>query len=151
MSINNLGSEAKGGGDNGNLIVEINEIEHPVLKKEGLNILSDIFISYHDAVIGNDSLEVDTVDGPEKIQIEPGTDSGKVVRVKGKGIPNINNPSQRGDQLIFVNIFVPKVISEEEKNHIDNLAKVKSAEPDKENTQHLKGIYSRIREYDELH
>jgi molecular chaperone DnaJ len=151
ISIHNLGNEAKGGGDNGNLIVEINDIEHPIFKREGNDIFSDVFISYHDAVSGNDSLEIDTVDGKVNIKIEPGTESGKLLRLKGKGVPNINNPSQRGDQLVFVNIFVPKNITEEEKKYISKLKKIKSAEPDNEKTQHLKGVYSRIREYDDLH
>lgn len=151
LNINNLGNEAKGGGENGNLIIEINEIEHPTLKKEGLDILSDIFISYYDAVIGNESLEVETVDGTAKIKIEPGTESGKLLRLRGKGIPNINNFTQRGDQLVFVNIFIPKTITEEEAKTINKLKNLKSAEPNKEKTQHLKGVYSRIREYDELH
>jgi molecular chaperone DnaJ len=151
MSIQNLGNEAKGGGDNGNLIVDITEIEHPVFKREGVNIMSDIYISYYDAVSGNESLEIDTVDGKAKIKIEQGTESGKILRLKGKGIPNINNPAQRGDQLVFVNIFVPKNLTEEEQKYISKLKKVKSAEPNEEKTQHLKGIYSRIREYDDLH
>src|SRR3972149_6543114 len=118
---------------------------------EGNNILTDVFISYYDAVIGNDSLEINTVDGNVKVKIEPGTESGKILRLKGKGIPNINNPSQRGDQMVYVNIFVPKTLTEEERKSITELKNVKSAEPDSEKTQHLKGVYSRIREYDEFH
>jgi len=59
------------------------------------------FISYYDAVVGNDSLETNTVDGAVKIKIEPGTESGKILRLKRKGIPDINNPSHRGDQLVL--------------------------------------------------
>src|SRR3972149_1478006 len=151
LNINNVGNEARGGGNNGSLIIEITEIEHPIFKKEGNNILTDVFISYYDAVIGNDSLEINTVDGNVKVKIEPGTESGKILRLKGKGIPNINNPSQRGDQMVYVNIFVPKTLTEEERKSITELKNVKSAEPDSEKTQHLKGVYSRIREYDEFH
>lgn len=151
IGINGFGNEAKGGGDNGNLIINMNEIEHPIFKREGIDIMSDIFISYHDAVLGNDFTEINTVDGLAKIKIEPGTESGKVLRLKGKGIPIINNPSQRGDQLVYVNIFIPKTITEEEKKTIIELKNVKSAEPDNEKTQHIKGVYSRIREYDDLH
>ena len=151
ISIQNLGNEAKGGGQNGNLIIEIVDIEHSVLKREGLNVISDIFISYYDAVYGNDSLEIETVDGKAKIKIEPGTESGKILRLKNKGIPNINNPSQRGDQLVFINIFVPKNLTEEELKYVSKLKKVKAAEPTEEKINHLKGVYARIKEYDELH
>ena len=151
MSINDIGNEAKGGGHNGSLIIEINEEEHPLFKRESLDIVTDVFISYYDAITGNSSLEIETIDGLAKIKIEPGTESGKILRLKGKGIPNINNPSQRGDQLVFVNIYIPKKLTAEEIKLIDEIKKVKSAEPDKEKIQHLKGVYSRIREYDELH
>lgn len=151
MNINNLGNEAKGRGENGRLIVEIIENEHQKFKREGLNIMTDVFISYYDAVIGNESLEIETIDGNVKIKIESGTESGKLLRLKGKGIPDIHNPSQRGDHLVFVNIFIPKIITEEEKNIFLKLKDVVSSEPNDEKTQHLKGIYSRIREYDELH
>jgi molecular chaperone DnaJ len=151
MCVNNLGNEAKGGGENGNIIIEIIEEEHLVFKREGLDILTDIFISFYDAVTGNDSLEVETVDGKVKVKIEPGTESGKILRLKGKGIPSLGNANQRGDQMVYVNIFVPKRLTEEEKKVIEEIKKIKSAEPDKEKTQHLKGVYSRIREYDDLH
>lgn len=151
MSINNLGNEAKGGGENGNLIIEISETEHPKLKREGLNIISDIFISYYDAVVGNDSVQTETVDGPVKIKIDSGTESGKILRLKGKGIPSLDNPTQRGDQLVFVNIFVPKNISDEDKNTISKLKKIKSAVPNEKNTEHIKGTYSRIKDYEELY
>ena len=151
MNINNVGNEAKGGGDNGNLIIVMEEVEHPILKREGVDIISDIFISYYDAVVGNNSLEINTVDGTAKIKIEPGTESGKILRLKGKGIPNINNPAQRGDQMVYVNIFIPKTLNENEKELIIKLKDIKSAEPNNDNIQHLKGVYSRIREYDDLH
>lgn len=151
LTVQNLGNEAKGGGDNGDLIVEINEIEHPTLKREGLDIMTDVFISYYDAVVGNESLEIETVDGLAKIKIEPGTESGKILRLRGKGIPYMNNKSQRGDQWVYLNIFVPKSLTDEEMKHVSKMKKVKSAEPTKETTEHLKGVYSKIREYDELH
>lgn len=151
LSVNGLGSEAKGGGVSGNLIVEISETEHPILKRDNTNIISDIFISYHDAVTGNDSLEIETVDGNVKVKIEPGTESGKILRLKNKGIPNINNPTQRGDQLVFVNIFVPKNLTEEEIKTVSKLKKIKTAIPNGENTQNIKGVYSRIKDFEELY
>jgi len=151
LSVNGLGNEPKGGGVNGNLIVEISEIEHSVLKRDNTNIMSDIFISYHDAVVGNDSLEIETVDGLVKVKIEPGTESGRILRLKGKGIPNINNPTQRGDQLSFVNVFIPKNLSNEEQEMISKLKKIKTSIPNNENTQNVKGVYSRIRDYEELY
>lgn len=152
LNVNGLGNEAKGGnGANGNLIVEISEIEHPVLKRDNSNIISDVFISYYDAVTGNDSLEIETVDGPVKVKIEPGTESGKILRLRSKGIPDINNPNHRGDHLVFVNIFVPKNLSEEEQKVVSKLKKVKTAIPNSEKTQNIKGVYSRIRDYEELY
>ena len=151
LSLKDFGSEAKGGGINGNLIIDITEIEHPVLKRENNNIISDVFISYHDAVMGNDSLEMETVDGLVTVKIDPGTESGKILRLKEKGIPDINNPIKRGDQLAFINIFVPKNLTEEEQMTVSKLSKIKTAIPDKEKTQHIKGVYSRIKEYEDLY
>lgn len=151
LNIHNLGNECKGGGQNGNLVVEILEIEHQKFKREGINIISDIFISYADAVIGNDSIEIETIDGLVKIKIEPGTESGRILRLKGKGIPNVDAPKQRGDQLVFVNVFIPKNLSEEDKKIVSKLNKIESSIPNEKNTQHIKGTYSRIREYGDLH
>ena len=153
LNINSIGNESKGNGNlyNGNLIVEITEKEHEILKRSGNDIISDVFVSYLDAVVGNDELEIDTVDGKVKIKIEPGTESGKTLRLKNKGIPNVNHPSSRGNHLVYVNIFVPKLLSEEELKTMMKLKEIENViAPDEKKVKHIKGIYSKIKEYDEL-
>jgi molecular chaperone DnaJ len=143
FQVNGAGNEARGGGDSGNLVIVIDEVIDPVLKREGININSDIFISFFDAVLGNNEIEVPTIDGSVKIKIEPGTENGKLLRLKGKGIPEITT-DRIGDQMVYVNVYVPKSVSEEEKKKLEKLKNIDSFIPTKEKIEHIKGVYSRI-------
>jgi len=155
LSLSNVGDEAKtnshGPGINGNLIIEIVEIEHETLKRDNINIVSDVYISFVDAVIGNDSFEIETIDGAAKIKIEPGTESGKLLRLRGKGIPDIEQPNRIGDHLVFINIFVPSKLDEEELKSLSKLKKSKSYQPTKENTKQHRGVFKKIQDYNSVH
>lgn len=155
LSLSNVGDEAKtnshGPGINGNLIIEIVEVEHETLKRDNINVVSDVYISFVDAVIGNDSFEIETIDGAAKIKIEPGTESGKLLRLRGKGIPDIEQPNRIGDHLVFINIFVPSKLDEEELKSLSKLKKSKSYQPTKENTKQHRGVFKKIQDYNSVH
>ncbi|MBY0244710.1 MAG: molecular chaperone DnaJ, partial [Sphingobacteriaceae bacterium] len=108
LSMNGKGNAAPNGGINGDLIILIEEIPHEILKREGSNIVYDLHLNFVDATLGT-SLEVPTIDGKVKIKIEPGTQSGKLLRLKNKGIPEVNS-YRRGDQIIHLNIWTPKAL-----------------------------------------
>ena len=94
-------------------MVLIEEEVVPELKRDGSNLFYDSYVNFADAALGT-SVEIPTVDGKVKIKIDPGTQSGKVLRLKGKGLPDINSYGN-GDLLVNVNVWTPQNLSNEEK------------------------------------
>lgn len=127
LSMSGKGNETPGG-IAGDLLIVIEEIEDQVLQRDGNNVIFDLYVSFIDAALGA-SLEVPTIDGKVKIKIEPGTQSGKMLRLKGKGIKDINGYS-KGDQLIMVNVWTPTQLSKEEKQSLENLRYSENFRPD---------------------
>ncbi len=127
LSMSGKGNEIPGGIP-GDLLIVIEESEDNVLQREGNNVIYDLHVSFIDAALGA-SLEVPTLDGKVKIKIDPGTQSGKMLRLKGKGIKDING-YQRGDQLIMVNVWTPTELSKEEKNTLEALRNSENFQPD---------------------
>ncbi len=119
LSVSGKGNAARRGGINGDLIVVIEEIEDENFIRDGNDLIHNLFISIPDAVMGA-KVEVPTITGKAIINIEPGTPSGKILRLRGKGIPDLQGYS-KGDLLVRVNIFIPKKISAEEKKIIEKL------------------------------
>ena len=119
LSLSGKGNAARRGGVNGDLIVLIEEIEHAELVRDGNDLLYNTFISFPDAVLG-DSVEIPTLEGKVKVKIEPGTQPGKILRLKGKGIPDINGYG-KGDLLVKVNVWIPKNLSREDKKVVEDL------------------------------
>jgi molecular chaperone DnaJ len=119
LSMSGKGNAAPRGGVPGDLIILIEEIPHETLKRDGNNIIYDLHINFVDAAIGT-SVEVPTIDGKAKIKIEPGTQGGKILRLKGKGVPEVNS-YHRGDQLVHINIWTPKALSKEEREALEKL------------------------------
>lgn len=119
LSVSGKGNAAARGGIPGDLIVVIEEIEHDHLERDGDNLLYEHYISLPEAALGT-SIEVPTLDGKARVKIEAGTQSGKVLRLKGKGIPSLNSYS-RGDLLVNVNVWTPQSLSKEEKTLLEKL------------------------------
>ncbi len=129
LSVSGKGNAARHGGVNGNLLVLIEEIPDKELVRDGNDLIYNLEVSIPQAVLGT-SIEIPAVDGRVKIKIEPGTQTGKVLRLKGKGIPDINGYG-RGDLLVIVNVFIPKSISSDEKDMMEKLSKSKNFSPEK--------------------
>jgi molecular chaperone DnaJ len=127
LSMAGKGNAAPNGGVPGDLIILIEELPHDTLKREGNNIVYDLHVSIVDAALGY-SAEVPTIDGKAKIKIEAGTQSGKLLRLKGKGIPEVNS-YHRGDQIIHVNIWTPKVLNAEERAILEKLRESPNFKP----------------------
>lgn len=127
LSMSGKGNEIPGGIP-GDLLIVIEELEDDTLQRDGNNVIFDLYISFIDAALGA-SVEVPTIEGKVKIKIDPGTQSGKMLRLKGKGIKDINGYT-RGDQLIMVNVWTPTNLSREEKNVLENLRFSENFKPD---------------------
>jgi molecular chaperone DnaJ len=119
MNVSGRGNAGERGGSPGDLIVLIEEEAHKELHRDGLNVAYDLHITFSEAVFGT-QVEVPTIDGKAKIKIPAGTQSGKILRLKGKGFPAVNS-YQKGDQLIHVNIWTPQHVSSEEKAMLEKL------------------------------
>lgn len=127
LNVSGRGNAGERGGPPGDLIVLIEEEQHPQLQREGLNVAFDLHISFPDAVFGT-QCEVPTIDGKARIKIPAGTQSGKVFRLKGKGFPSVNS-YERGDQLIHVSLWTPQHVSSEEKNMLDKMQHSENFKP----------------------
>lgn len=143
LSMNGKGNAGPGGGPNGDLIILIEEIEDPILKRDGNNIMYDLHITFSDAALGT-NIEVPTVDGKVKMKIDAGTQAGKILRLRGKGIPELNS-NYRGDQLIHVNIWTPQKLTPEEKAVLEKLRESENFKPHPGKND--KGFFERMREY----
>ncbi len=143
LSVGGKGNAAPRGGINGDLLVLIEEEEHLELKRDGSNLFYDSYVNFADAALGT-NIEIPTVDSKVKIKIEPGTQSGKVLRLKGKGLPDVNSYGT-GDLLVNINVWTPQSLSAEEKKMLENLRTSKNFEP-KPNRKD-KGFFDRMKEY----
>lgn len=119
LSVSGKGNAAARGGVPGDLLVQIVEEEHPDLIRDENNLLYDLYINFVDAALGT-TVEVPTIDSKARIKITPGTQGGKVLRLKGKGIPDVNGYG-KGDILVNVNIWTPKTLSKEEAETLEKL------------------------------
>ena len=143
LSMSGKGNAAPRGGVPGDLIILIEEIPHETLKRDGNNIIYDLHINFVDAAIGT-SVEVPTIDGKAKIKIEPGTQGGKILRLKGKGVPEVNS-YHRGDQLVHINIWTPKALSKEEREALEKLQSSPNFKPNPGKNE--KSFFERMKEY----
>ena len=113
LKVSSKGNDAPGNGIPGDLIVAVEEVEHEFLKREGENLHYDLYISFPEAALGI-SKEIDTVNGKVRIKLEEGIQSGKILRLKGKGIPSLNSYGS-GDLLVHVNVWTPKTLTKEQR------------------------------------
>ncbi|MDV7187551.1 molecular chaperone DnaJ [Lutibacter sp. TH_r2] len=120
LKVNGKGNAAPGNSSlDGDLLVVIQEEAHPTLKREGTNLHFDLYINYSEAVLGV-SKNIDTVTGKVKIKIEPGTQSGKILRLRGKGLPSIDHYGN-GDLLIHTNVWTPQNLNKEQKKFFESM------------------------------
>lgn len=142
LNINGKGNAGERGGMAGDLIIVIEEEPHKELHREGLNVAYELHISFTDAVFGI-QVEVPTIDGRAKIKIPPGTQSGKIFRLKGKGFPAVNS-YEKGDQLIHVNIWTPQHLTPEEKAMLEKLGQSQNLKPHPDKNE--KNFFDKVRE-----
>lgn len=143
LSMTGKGNAAPRGGIPGDLLILVEEVEHKQLKRDGINIIYDLYISFIDAALGT-SIEIPTIDGKARIKIEPGTQAGRILRLKGKGIKDINS-YQKGDQLVHVNIWTPKTLTRDERMILEKLQESPNFKPNPDKND--KGFFERMKEY----
>jgi molecular chaperone DnaJ len=142
LSVGGRGNAGERGGAAGDLIILVEEEQHPDLHRDGLNVAFELYLTFTEAVFGT-QVEVPTIDGKAKIKIPPGTQGGKVFRLKGKGFPSVNS-YEKGDQLIHVNVWTPQHISSEEKSMLEKLNQSPNFQPKPDKNE--RGFFDKIRE-----
>ncbi len=130
LTLEGKGGAAKRNGIPGDLQIVIKEKKHDSLLRDGNDLVYNLLLSLPQAVLG-DSVEVPTIDGKAKITIEPGTQPGTVLRLKGKGIPEVQGYSrgQKGDEVINISIYIPETLTKEEKEFFKKMGKSDSFSP----------------------
>ena len=127
LSMEGKGNAARHGGINGDLLIAIQEIEHPDLKRDGIDLIYNLYIGIPDAILGC-SAEIPTIGSKVKIKVEPGTQSGKILRLKGKVLPDINGYGH-GDLLVKINVFIPNDVTKEDKKMLEQMRESESFNP----------------------
>ena len=145
LTVQGKGNAAKSGGINGDLLVLIEEEPDKELQRDGNDLIYSLFIGVPDAILGT-TAEVPSVDGKLRIKIEPGTQSGKMLRLRGKGIPDINGYGA-GDLLVYVQVWIPKSTSAEERKMLEKMKESANFSPkptsdDKNFFDRLKRMFS---------
>jgi molecular chaperone DnaJ len=129
LSMQGRGNAARRGGINGDLLVVIEEEEDPNLIRDENDVIYNLFLSFPTAALGG-TVEVPTIDGVAKVKIDPGTQPGKVLRLRNKGLPSVNGFGT-GDELIHVNVYVPENLTDKEKKLLSEMEKSPNFEPSK--------------------
>ena len=127
LNVRGKGNAARNGGVNGDLYVLISVEEDDQLQRDGNNLIHHLYLTIPEVILGT-TVEVPTAEGKVKIKIENGTQPGKVLRLKGKGLPEVNS-SYRGDLLVRVDVFVPKTLTKEELKAVETLRDSKNFKP----------------------
>lgn len=118
VKLTGAGNPGENGGPRGDLLVNVTVAQHPILKRQGVNIFSTVSIDYPTAVLGGET-KVKTADGDVLLTIKPGTQSDTKMRLKGKGVPLLRNPKTRGDQYVTIVVNVPTNLNKEQKDALE--------------------------------
>lgn len=142
LSVTGKGNAGPFDGVPGDLIVVVEEIPHDELRRDGDNVHFDAYVSFIDAVLGS-SIEIPTISGKAKIKVDPGTQSGKVLRLKGKGIPALQSYGT-GDLFVHINVWTPKKVSKSEKEMLEKLRDSENFQPNPDHQD--KGFFERMKD-----
>jgi molecular chaperone DnaJ len=124
LRVSGEGDAGQRSGPSGDLYVYLFINDDPDFQRDGINVLSEVKVSYLQAILGS-RIEVKTVDGEEELTIPAGTQPGTVLTLENKGVPKLGNPVSRGDHLITVSVDIPSRISPEERELLEKLAKIR--------------------------
>lgn len=143
LSVSGRGNAARRGGVNGDLLILVHEEEHPELIRDENDLLYNLFISIPDSILGT-AVEIPTIENKVKVKIDAGTQPGKILRLRGKGLPDINGYG-RGDLLVKINVWVPNNVSKDEKKILEKLQTSESFAP--KPTAQEKSFFKKVRNF----
>ncbi len=144
LSVRGAGNAGRRGGPAGDLRVEIEETPHEHLTRDGLDVRCDLHLSFPDAALGTE-VEVPTLTGRARLQIDPGIQSGRVLRMRGRGVPELGG-ARRGDQLVTVQVWTPTRLTPEERAHIEALREAPAFQPRPDEVPEKKSFFSKVKD-----
>ncbi len=136
LTIRGKGNAPRHGGINGDLLVVIEEVKDPQLIRDGNDIIYNLMLDLPTAILGG-SVEIPTVGGRARLTISPGTQPGKILRMRGKGLPSPEYSSIRGDQLVNITVYIPEKLSQEQKALFESLKESPNVTPGEEQKQKI--------------
>lgn len=140
LTLRGQGNAPRNGGVNGDLLIKIQEEKDPDLMRDGDDLIYNLMLDFPTAALGG-TAEVPTIEGRARLKITPGTQPGKVLRLRGKGLPQMNGGA-KGDLLVNVMVYVPETLSDTEKAAVESLKDAPNVVPSKSTSQR---IFSRLR------
>ncbi|PKP19691.1 MAG: molecular chaperone DnaJ [Bacteroidetes bacterium HGW-Bacteroidetes-19] len=143
LSMREKGNAAPRGGINGDLIVLIEEIEHELFERDGNNLYLNYFISFPQAALGG-SVDIPTLDGHARVKIASGTQGGQILRLQGKGLPELHS-NRKGDLIVNINVWTPKNLSKEEKSIIEKFEHSDNFTP--KPSKNEKNFFNRVKQF----
>ena len=144
LTLRGAGNAGIRGGNTGDLRVEIEEVSNEFFTREGLDIYYDMYISFPEAALGTE-VEVPTLKGRARLDIDPGMQSGKILRMRGHGLPELNG-NRRGDQMVRINVWTPRSLTEEERDFFDKYKESPSFIPQPEKDDGKKSFFSKVKD-----
>ena len=143
LSMNGKGNAGPKGGIPGDLLIVVEEQPHAHFQREGNHLLHEHYLTIPEAILGT-SIEIPTLEGKARIKVDAGTQPGKVLRLKGKGLPDVNGYN-RGDLLVSLNVWIPQNLSREEKEIMEKMAASSNFQPKPGKKD--KSFFDRMREF----
>ncbi len=143
LTVSGKGNAAERGGVPGDLFVIIEEEKHAYLQRDGNQLLYDLYLNFADAALGT-TVEIPTISGKAKIKIDAGTQAGKVLRLKGKGLPSVQGYG-RGDLLVNINVWTPQHLTSDEKKAMEKLRAAENFQPNPGKGD--KSFYDKMKEF----
>ena len=144
LTLRGAGNAGQRGGPSGNLRVEIEEKKHEHFSREGLDVYYDLYLSIPEAALGTD-VDVPTLKGKARVQIDPGIQSGKVLRMRERGLPDIES-SRTGDQMVRVHVWTPTALSDDERRILEGWKEAEHFKPDPASIDDRRGFFSRVKD-----
>ncbi len=142
LKVSGKGNDAPGNGIAGDLLVVIQEQDHPSLKREGNNLHYDLYVSFSEAVLGG-TKEIDTLTGKVRVKIDSGVQSGKILRLRGKGLPSLDGYG-KGDLLVHVNVWTPKELNKEQRQFFERMKDDENFKPVPSNSD--KSFFEKVKD-----
>jgi molecular chaperone DnaJ len=143
LSMRDKGNAAPKGGINGDLLVVIEEVPHDTFEREANNLYLNYYISFPQAALGG-SVDIPTLDGKARVKLAAGTQGGQVLRLQGKGLPELNS-HRKGDLIVNLNVWTPKTLTREERETIEKFLQSDNFTP--KPAKNERSFFNRVRQF----